>query len=151
MKELVGLKILDVEIGGQEGFLRFITDIVPVVYSTYGDCCSETWFSEIMRIDNLINHTVSEVKELYLPQYQDDKGRQEVDRIYGFSIATEAGHATIVFRNSSNGYYGGSCDLDQGRSKTVTDWISLKHLEDWTAYENTGMSYYKFLKLKAFF
>jgi hypothetical protein len=149
MKELIGHKILDIEVGDNEISLRFTTDKNTIIYNACGDCCSESWFGEIISLDNLINHTIAQVEILSLPQYQDGHTRQEFDRIYGFGIATEAGHSNIIFRNSSNGYYGGSCELDDGYCKIV-NWYSIKHLQDWIAYEKGGFSYFKFLKLKAF-
>lgn len=149
MKELIGHKIFDVEVGEEERALRFTTDTKPIIYDTYGDCCSESWFSEVISLDSLINHTVASVEELFLPQYQDGNTRQMFDQIYGYKLATEAGYIDIVFRNSSNGYYGGSCHLDDGRCE-IKNWYSIKHLPDWTAYEKGGFSYFKFLKLKAF-
>jgi hypothetical protein len=38
---------------------------------------------------------------------QDTRCRQEEDSFYGLKIVTAKGVCDIVFRNSSNGYYGG--------------------------------------------
>lgn len=166
MEELIGSKILDIEIAGDELWLKFTTSSNSFIYQANGDCCSESWFSEIINLDFLINHTVSEVEYLDLPLLNQVDGhcRQKSDRFYGFRIATEAGHTTIVFRNSSNGYYGGDCqflepdDLDINKVKeslrdehvSNADWKSIKNLSDWTAYESTRTSYIHTLKLKAF-
>lgn len=153
MKELIGHKIIDLEIADGEYGLRFTTDNNKhIIYIVDADCCAESWFSEIMNVDFLINHTISEVVELELPntdEFMDNHTRQKSDCFYGYQIATEAGHTTIVFRCSSNGYYGGSCSLSDGPRNDLK-WKSIKHLSDWTAYEPDNKSYVHILKLKAF-
>ena len=153
MKELINHKILDVEIGAQENLIRFTTETDIFVYVAYGDCCSESWFSEIINLDFLINSVVINVEELELPEYNqiDGNSRQDSDVFYGFSIITKNGHTTIVFRNSSNGYYGGSCSLvSDYKENDIDNFKSIKHIADWTAYELTNTSYFHTLKLKAF-
>ncbi len=151
MKELIGSKVLDVEVSDDEYYLKFTTDKGIFTYLADGDCCSESWFSEILNLDFLVGHTVSDVEEVVLPEYGQNDGhcRQESDIFYGFKLSTEAGNIDIVFRNSSNGYYGGSyslCDKIQITAK----FTSIKHLSDWTAYEVTRESYVNILKMKAF-
>jgi hypothetical protein len=150
MIELVGHKIIRVDIAEGENAIRFSTNAESLIYQTYGDCCSETWFSEILGLDSLINHTVSGVEALTMPVYDDGNGRQEYDQFYGYRIDTEVGSCTIAFRNSSNGYYGGSCELETITRNGNNVWYDVSHLTDWTAYENNGRSYMSYLKLKAF-
>ena len=59
----------------------------------------------------------------------DGRCRQEYDAAYGWKIATNKGYADIVFRNSSNGYYGGEINLMQTPSVAATIAIS----DDWQA------------------
>jgi len=157
MQELLNHKILDVEIATSvvdtdamwdANAIRFTTETSKIAYLTEADCCSETWFSEIINLDFLINQVVTEVVELDMPEFDDGNGRQRYDKFYGYRVATPAGHCTIAFRNSSNGYYGGSCELAEKEPKA--NWVSIKHLTDWTAYGNTDGSYLKYYKLKAF-
>lgn len=42
---------------------------------------------------------------------EDGRTRQEYDQSYGFEITTSRGVTSVVFRNSSNGYYGGELRL----------------------------------------
>lgn len=145
MNELIGKRITNIEISNNESAMRFTTDGGVFVYLTEGDCCSETWFSEILNLDNLINHTVASVEELQLPHYDDGNTRQEYDSFYGYQIITDAGHCTIVFRSSSNGYYGGSCGLaKEGEiEKYHKDivWSSIANRQDWTAYDVSAPTY----------
>lgn len=81
----------------EEGFL----------FEAVGDCCSETWYSDIIGLHNLINREIYGVEILELPEPQDDRSRQEYDEAYGVRLKTVKGHCDIIYRNSSNGYYGG--------------------------------------------
>lgn len=78
------------------------------LYEATGDCCSESWFADIVGIDNLKNAVVIGIKVLNveLPE-GDTRTRQEYDEVYGYRLTTHKGDCDIIFRNSSNGYYGG--------------------------------------------
>ena len=109
MKELLGKKIISLYIGEDEHSLIFKTNEGLFGYSAVGDCCSESWFSDITGVDALIGGTVSEVMYISMDGYnvEDGRGRQEEDDAYGIKIVTDKGMSSIVYRNSSNGYYGG--------------------------------------------
>ena len=52
---------------------------------------------------------------------------QECDEAYGYKLTTDKGYADIVFRNSSNGNYGGSIELlkrelPEGMIAITDDW-----------------------------
>lgn len=74
-----------------------------------GDCCSESWISDLIGVENIIGAVVSHVECKELPDYncKDGRGRQEEDEVYGFTFKTDKGDFDLIFRNSSNGYYGG--------------------------------------------
>jgi hypothetical protein len=82
-----------------QGHLRFTLD---------ADCCSESWFADITGVENLIGETVTGIELLEMPDVDDSRSRQESDVAYGYRLKTRKGYTDIVFRNSSNGYYGGS-------------------------------------------
>lgn len=129
MEELIGQKILSLWVF-RDTALIFETENGFYVYVTYGDCCSESWFQDITGISSLINAIVLEVNEISLGEV--DGTRQDVDQIYGVKIKTDKGWTDIVFRNSSNGYYGGYLDFRGIREeidKNVHKDISL--LEEW--------------------
>lgn len=59
----------------------------------------------------------------------DGRTRQKYDEAYGYKIFTDKGQADIIFRNSSNGYYGGSLDdvvidvdIPVMAKEITTDW-----------------------------
>lgn len=153
MEELVNHRVLDIQISSDENYLKFVTDVGDLIYVTEGGCCSETWFSEIINPNDLINQVVLSCEVLNLPEYNMNDGhcRQQEDKFYGVCLKTSAGTVTIVFRNSSNGYYSGSCELlKNGIIHSSTRFKSIGHLYDWSAYEPTNQSYIHTLKLKAF-
>jgi len=114
MKSLIGKTINHVMLdqNGQHVIVFVDVDYLNSVWAfiAKGGCCSETWFSDIIGIDALLGHTVTGVEELELPNYntRDGRCRQRSDKVYGYKLTTEAGVCDVIFRNSSNGYYGGS-------------------------------------------
>lgn len=95
--------------------------------TTSADCCSETWFADITSPENLVGE-IKGVRVLDLPKPTDDRSRQEDDEAYGFVLSTDKGDCTIVYRNSSNGYYGGSIgtvtdsELPEELTLITSDW-----------------------------
>ena len=110
MTPLIGKKINRLSISEGEKILAFDTDQGVVAFETDADCCSETWFADLVGVHALIGGTVSKTEEIELSDYNvnDGRGRQEEDCAYGFKVVTDKGVCDIIFRNSSNGYYGGS-------------------------------------------
>lgn len=92
--------------------IQFLTDGEQQCYNAYGDCCSSSFFSEILNPQNILGQKITEVKEIDLEPGEAPirKGTSEDDheQIYGIHITSEKGTCTIIFRNHSNGYYGGS-------------------------------------------
>lgn len=105
---------------------------------TYADCCSETWFADIIGIKNLLGQQVIAVEILDVPKEMEtpDRTRQEDDAYYGIRIKTKLGDCDIIYRNSSNGYYGGSeykMTLEEGDE---LEWEPIT--DDWQAGEAKG-------------
>lgn len=144
MKELVGKTIAAVYVGDipynthfgveayKDGRLAFQTDAGLLSYDTWGDCCSESWFADITGVDALIGGIVTacDVAPFDGTEIYDGRTRQECDTVYGWILTTNKGRATIAFRNSSNGYYGGACE----RSNDDVDLSAMRQIvEDWSA------------------
>ena len=129
MKELIGKKITGLRINEDQSVLVFDTDQGAVGYEVDGDCCSESWFADITGVSAMLGGTVQTVDEVSMEGYnvEDGRCRQECDDAYGYKLTTEKGYADIVFRNSSNGYYGGSIDPlrgdpPEGMTAIEDDW-----------------------------
>jgi hypothetical protein len=103
------------------------------IASTEGDCCSESWWADIVGVNQIIGSKVIEAGTMPLPEdynLEDGRTRDSYDEAYGFKITTERGQCDLIFRNSSNGYYGGwaNCkwednpNLDRFRQIVENNW-----------------------------
>ena len=83
MKELIGKKISGISVSDDEHLLVFYhPGGTFTAYDTYGDCCSETWFADIVGVAALINGTVRSADETPLAdvyEVSDDRCRQFFD------------------------------------------------------------------------
>ena len=98
----------------------FLDDGGPVRYKTYGDCCSTTWIEHITIPDGIVGTAIFAATEPELPPHPssevipEEEQYGDVTQVYHTALATNVGHIIIEYRNSSNGYYGGSLELDLG-------------------------------------
>jgi hypothetical protein len=128
MNELIRKTITGLRINDDQSLLAFVhPDGTITSYATEGDCCSETWFADITGVHYLLGCTVKEVEFVDLPNIEDGRTRQDSDEFYGVNLTTDKGHTNIVYRNSSNGYYGGSIKLNtkalpEGMTSIIDDW-----------------------------
>jgi hypothetical protein len=139
VKELVGMRVSRLEVADGEQYLRFVgEDGRTVCYEAEGDCCSTTWFADILNPGFVVGHQVLSVEQLEMPEGdpEDGRTRQESDQLYGFRITTLAGACDVVFRNSSNGYYGGWLVLNASPPATLAwkeVWDKDRAREAWRA------------------
>lgn len=149
MKELIGEVIKEIWVNEDQSFLKFVTDDKELLYYAEGDCCSESWFADILFSWQFFNKKVVDVEVLEVPDWlshliaKDGRTRQECDEVYGFQIKVQDANSynsnwcDIIFRNSSNGYYGGWCEYIETPNKWLEDklkevvWTQIK--EDWSA------------------
>lgn len=108
---LTGRTITGLATGPSEAYLVMHTDSGDIVWATDADCCSETWFADVIGFANLIGHRIFAASEATEDDPEDGRTRQESDSVGVVTLTTAAGHAEIRWRNSSNGYYGGSIFL----------------------------------------
>lgn len=141
---LVGCKIEKVTIslgtsnGDPNDLLTFQTDSGPVSFLAEGDCCSRSYFYEITGIEKILGKRIEEVVEIpdEIIEGELESGGDCV-RAYGYrfsaapSLTEVAGEkletsnsAIVVFRNESNGYYGGSMELTQYVYKANEEMIT---------------------------
>jgi hypothetical protein len=152
---IVGKKVRGVWVNDE--FLRFETDQGSVTYRVWGECCSHSYFHDIVGVRKLLdNGPVVSVEEVELQSgdqgYHDPEcwlewegwtqegpnTKCEVDHesltVYGYAFVTEHpewGEQTTVvaFRNESNGYYGGWMDPTDDHPQESMSLVT----EDWTA------------------
>lgn len=116
LADLVGRKILSVQMTPDKSDVRFVTTTGNLDYNCYGDCCSESWVNHVNDIDNLIGGTVTQVEEFDFHSMlgvEPEPTRQDSDEVLFHKVHTEKGTCLIEFRNSSNGYYGGSFEKNE--------------------------------------
>lgn len=130
MNDLKGKVILDIYVSDDREDMQFVTTQGPQFFSVDGDCCSQSYFYEVNSPENILGKQVSDVQELDLPD-PDDEDSQKGDVVvaYGIRLISVDGlHTDIVFRNDSNGYYGGWCSAS-GPPATSKGWHHVT--EDW--------------------
>lgn len=129
MDALIGRTVERLLVSADQWTLAFDTDQGIIAYQTDADCCSETWFADILGVENLIGATISEVEDVDMVWYpvKDGRSRQDIDEAYGWKLITSKGRTDIAVRNSSNGYYGGRIglytgNLPEGMKEITSDW-----------------------------
>lgn len=134
MKDMLGRYIERVSVSDGERFLMFHIRYSTVTYEAYGDCCSESWFADITGLDNLRGQTVVGVRilDVDLPE-GDTRTRQEWDQVYGYRLSTRKGDCDIIFRNSSNGYYGGELLLVPESASLSGETFTEITTDEWSA------------------
>ena len=101
--------ITGVEIASDNKAMRFvIDDAEPIVAKADGDCCSSSWIEHVELPAAGFPAKVLAVDEIQLPGSNDNDGEHECLAVYGLKITTDKGEIVVDYRNSSNGYYGGS-------------------------------------------
>lgn len=125
MLELVGRAVG--EVWWSDETITFVTDGGMASYEVDGDCCSHSYFHDLIGFDKLLSGPVAAVNEVELTDddaecvlCKRDGYSGDVVAVYGYQIVVEHpqwGEVTcaLSFRNDSNGYYGG--DL----SRALTD------------------------------
>lgn len=116
MKELLGKKITSIFLkdNKKEDSIIFNTDDGMLGFNTYAGCCSETYFSDIIDVKNILGETIIDIEDCrYCDRCQQvnaipfHKPRQDSDKIWGIKLKSTKGICQIIVRNSSNGYYSG--------------------------------------------
>ena len=128
---LVGETIVEIEVSTDGHAIRFTLEGgKEIVARTEGDCCSHTWVNAIDPPALGFPAKVSETRNLDGRREGDGDFGDVID-FYGFEITTDKGVITVDYRNSNNGYYGGSLvwpgeDFYSGvfgqNESNMTDW-----------------------------
>lgn len=110
---LVGKTITNIFLAADKGAIKFVlSDGSEVIARCDGDCCSQTWIEDVINPEFAIGAEVMKAEDIDLPEEFCTKTKtdyyEEEMQYYGFLIETSKGRFTLAYRNSSNGYYGGS-------------------------------------------
>lgn len=120
----------------KQDHLYFKTEGYIILWEAVGDCCSEAWFADIIGMPFFLKNDsrIYAIEQLCFGNYvpKDHSSRQDVDTIYGYQLKKPYGdgNLTVIFRNSSNGHYGGEIE------ETVIDKLPdniIEIINDWSA------------------
>ena len=104
---LVGRTILSAKVSDDNSSIVLETDQGEVIGDCYGDCCSQTWI-EHLETPAQFPMKVAAVNEVYIEEREIDYAH--VKSYHTDIIAPNGERLRIEYRNSSNGYYGGSIE-----------------------------------------
>lgn len=116
---------LVVEDGPASGPVRLVFEL-PVD----GECCSHSWWNDVYAPKQLLGGTITAVRHVDMPNADDDP-TDDCVQVYGIELVTDRGICTLVFRNASNGYYGGSAYCRLAPPAPPADLEPIT--EDWSA------------------
>lgn len=120
MNELIGKKIKQIFRNGDRELYFRLKGGKVLGYRTEGDCCSSSWFQHLDGIEALLDATVESIDSRCDTLKIDEWDSRTLQ--YGIGIRTDKGYATIEYRNSSNGYYGGWCELMKEFNKDLESY-----------------------------
>jgi hypothetical protein len=127
LETLRGHRIKNVFVERDGTYIMFETDTKQkFVYSAYGDCCSRTWVERVAGLDALRGEVVTAVEERELPHPTPIPDCYESLAVYCNVLKTLKGECEIEYRNDSNGYYGGSLELDSYPAHEVRKWYRIR-------------------------
>jgi hypothetical protein len=132
---LVGKTINAVKIAKDREAMLFSMADGDCVVRTDGDCCSHTWIEDVELPALGFPAKVLAVEDLDMPKGEKTKTEnyEEEMQYYGCKIVTDRGEIVIAYRNSSNGYYGGSLSWPDeyhyggvfGQNDSKLDWQDI--------------------------
>lgn len=106
---LIGKNIVDVKVASDNESMLFVTDQGDkFVARVDADCCSHTWIESIEMPALGLPFTIIACDDLDMNKEPLENEDYECLQFYGAKITTDRGDLVIDYRNSSNGYYGGS-------------------------------------------
>lgn len=129
---LIGKTIMKVEVTDVDDSIRFTCSDGSVITAyCYGDCCSSTWIENVENPEVLIGSPVLTAEDVGSMKEDEEVHGFEYIAFYGFQISTLKGRCDIDYRNSSNGYYGGSLNFEQVDDGFVSGWEEPTGQETW--------------------
>jgi len=118
-KKLDGKQVQSINASDDTQVMVKMTDGSSARFDLEGDCCSNSFFTDVKEFDELIGSVIQSVEQRsdLTPKTPERPGGRLVCRgadctSWHFLVfTTNKGHVTIDWRNESNGYYDGCCYL----------------------------------------
>ena len=106
---IIGETIIAVAHDPNEDSLTFHCIGGKYMYSTEGDCCSQSWIEHMTLPPDIVGATITGITSPELPPHEDlpPDGDDDHIAVYHTAWQTTKGEIIAEYRNSSNGYYGG--------------------------------------------
>ena len=106
---LEGKTITGINLAADKEAIQFLVEgHDPIIARCDADCCSHTWVEHIELPALGFPAKVLKLEDVDLPGSKDNHPEYDCLQVYGTKIITDKGEIIIDYRNSSNGYYGGS-------------------------------------------
>lgn len=107
---IVGKMLRSVVVSPDKETLKItLEDGTVVSYVAFAGCCSTTWIEHLNNEEFAPGAIVTSVEDLgCLDEVEEDS---DYIKTYEYVIKTNKGSIHVEFRNSSNGFYGGSLDF----------------------------------------
>lgn len=116
---------------GEDDLVLIFSGEAPLVVAVEGDCCSHSYWHEVIGAASCYGGVITGTRQLNLPE--PDQGGHECLQAYGYAVDTTLGSVRFVFRNESNGYYGGwANDVKGVRELDPSQYVAVE-TNDWTA------------------
>lgn len=130
---LIGKTLTGIKIADDKGALLFQTTEGDLIVRCDADCCSHTWVEAVELPSRGFPALVTAVDDLSMPDLG-SPGEYDCIAYYGCKVSTENGDIVIDYRNSSNGFYGGSLSWPDddyfyggvyGQNNSTLQWVDL--------------------------
>lgn len=108
---LIGKTITALYLADDQQAMRCDVGPEQIIARADGDCCSHTWIEHVEDPESIIGSEVLSASDISMSREEEEKDGDHI-QFYGFKIQTVKGACVIDYRNSSNGYYGGSLEWD---------------------------------------
>jgi len=136
---LIGKTLTGIKVANDKEAILFQTTDGDLIVRVDADCCSHSWVESIELPALGFPALVTAAEDLGLNKPGVDTGDYEYLQFYGFKISTDRGEIVIDYRNSSNGYYGGSLCWPDDRGGVYGQNISnMEWVDVGSAAQNSG-------------
>ena len=130
-EELIGKEVLSVYISHNNNSIVFfvknarLADENYYIFNTNEGQCNDVWFHSMNGIKNLLGKKINDVEDMEWKNVELTREEPEEEAI-SYRFNTDAGYFDLEMRNSSNGYYGGSCSFGGKLDHLSGAWKQIK-------------------------
>lgn len=108
---LVGMRLMGVKVDDDKESISLLFPEGTLRMYASGDCCSQSWIEYVETPALGWDGVIADVSGQDEYRIEQDDPTHDCLRFYQQTIRTTKGDVVIEYRNSSNGYYGGSLNF----------------------------------------